>query len=373
MKKIAIITELNRETTNYGNRLQAFALNKFLNSHYTNVLAETVLFNEEFKFTKISMDIIINKIKLVFKQKEKKDTFLLNRKINCNSFTDDTTITTSKVLTIKEIENDNYDIFIAGSDVVWSQLDYKISKMRFLNINTNGKKYSYAASFGKDWIPKNNIRYVRKNLQDFDGITVREKSSVDMLKKIGIFSRHVCDPTLLLEKDEYIILAKKPKEYDQSKFIFVYLLGKDKEMRESIKLIAKKNNLKIISIPYANGEYDDVDKDFADINIMDCSPYEWIWLVKNCEYMITDSFHGLIFSTIFEKKFFVTSRCSKMNINNRMVDYLSTIGEQNKFVDLSNLDLNMYKWDYKEINSKIIEFKNKSIEYLNEILKEKEC
>ena len=134
-----------------------------------------------------------------------------------------------------------------------------------------------------------------------------------MLKNIGINNvKHVCDPTLLLSKKEWENIEQKINI--KEKYIFVYLLGKNKEQREKIKELAKELNLIIVDISHANGEFNKVDEGFSNYSIDNCSPEEWIWLIHNAEYIITDSFHGVVFSTIFNKKFFVLKRYYTENI-----------------------------------------------------------
>ena len=171
---------------------------------------------------------------------------------------------------------------------------------------------------------------------------------------------------MLLDKKYWSSISKKVDIKD--KYIFVYLLGKDKKQREEITRIANSLNLKIVTIPHADGIYNEVDNDFGDYRLDDCSPEEWIYLIETCEYVITDSFHGIVFSTIFEKKFVVIKRDYKEDINNRLIDYLNTINESDKYISSSNLDLKKLNWNYNEINKKINKFINESKQYLDKVL-----
>ena len=272
---------------------------------------------------------------------------------------------------MEQLEQNRYDIMVVGSDVVWAQNEFNINRLKFLDFKLRKpfKKLSYAASFGENWIPKRNKKYIKKCLDDFDVISVREKSSLDLLKSIGVENAvHVCDPTLLLSADEWSSVAEPVQEINE-KYIFVYLLGKDVSQREAINNLAKKYNLKIATIPHANNVYDSVDDNFGDYKLMDASPENWLWLIKNAEYVITDSFHGTVFSTIFSKNFLVTKRHYEQDINMRMTDYLDTIGEQDKFVDILSVDsLDDFVWDYEKIYKITDEFIEKSKEYLEKAL-----
>ena len=208
-------------------------------------------------------------------------------------------------------------------------------------------------------------------MDDFQAISVREKVSVGLLEGIGVENAvHVCDPTLLLTKEEWSAVAE-PVKGIQEKYIFVYLLGKDIEHRNSIEKLASKNSLKVVTIPHANDNYDDVDDNFGDYREMDASPENGIWLIKNAEYVITDSFHATVFSVIFSKKFLVAKRYWIQDINVRMTDFLETIGEQDKFVDISSVEsLDDFAWNYEKIFSITEEFIVNSKEYIKKTLTE---
>ena len=78
----------------------------------------------------------------------------------------------------------------------------------------------------------------------------------------------------------------------------------------------------------------------------ECSPEEWIFLINNAEYIFTDSFHGIIFSTIFEKKFIALKREYTEDINNRLIDYLDTIDEKDKYMLVPSYDkLKKMNWN----------------------------
>ena len=370
--KVAIVSQLDLYNTNYGNRLQAYALNSYLNNNYKNLNVESLVFENNYKKkrTKIGIKTIKNFINK-FKRSKTNNFFydFSNRLERFNEFSKKYTKLCSKELNWKSLKKTDYDIFVVGSDVVWAQYDEFVNKIRYLDFknNTDFKKIAYSASFGRDYIPKENKKYLNKKLKKFDFISVREKSSIKLLKTIGINNvYHTCDPTLLIDKKHWSSISKKVNIRD--KYIFVYLLGKDKKQREEITKIARNLNLKIVTIPHANGLYNEVDDEFGDYRLDDCSPEEWIYLIENCEYVITDSFHGIVFSTIFEKKFIALKREYTEDINNRLMDYLDTIDEKDKYMVVPNfVKLKKIKWDYKKINIKLAEFIDKSQKYLNEI------
>ena len=167
-----------------------------------------------------------------------------------------------------------------------------------------------------------------------------------------------------------IFIRRKPC-INFSKFIFVYLLGTSTRQRKKIIELAKKMNLTIVTVPYAAGVYNLADNIFGDVKLNYCSPQEWIWLIRHAEYIITDSFHGCVFSTIFSKKFIVVKRMSVVDINNRMVDYLNTINETDKMTNFENtVCLDELVWDYEKINELLRSKIDSSKKYLELVLKD---
>ena len=379
MKKIGIISEFKADIgTNYGNKFQAYALNNYLNNEFKEVCAYSLSLskNQKYRFTTFPIPNFIYElyslIKKIFSKKsqvEKCD--LNNRQLLFNSFIINHFKYVYKNVKWKDFKQFNFDFYIVGSDVVWSQNKNVINRIKFLDFNSKKKYYkmSYAASFGRDYIPKENVKFVKKYLSKFNYISVREGSSADMLKKIGIDNvKHVCDPTLLLDKSDWKKIEKSPN-LTKKKYIFTYLLGKDKNQRDYIMNFAKDNNLIVINIPYADGRYDEVDETFGDISFNDCSPENWIWLVDNAEYVFTDSFHGLMFSIIFNKKFVVVKRYYDVDINNRIFDFLKKIKQDDKYVDIENDSIERLKWDYDLIDNILDDFIGESKKFLDNILK----
>lgn len=373
MKKIAIISELNLDNVNYGNRLQAYALNKYLNDNYKNFVTETLLANKitKKKRTKITLDLIVKLKNYLFKKNVKTNNMYdFSKRLKLfNKFTE------NNIIINKNVDKNNlcktdYDLFIVGSDVVWAQAKGVVNKTKFLDFKTTKdfKRIAYATSFGKNYIPNENKKYINKVLKKFDSISVREKSSLNLLKDIGINNvNHTCDPTLLLPKKFWSSICKEVDIKD--KYIFVYLLGKEQKQRNQIRNIATNLNLKIVTIPHANGFYNEIDDSFGDYKI-DASPEEWLYLIKNSDYVITDSFHGIVFSTIFEKKFIALKREYKEDINVRLTDYLDTIKSRDKYVSILNIDnLKQFEWDYKKIRQNLSDFISKSLIFLRDNLK----
>jgi len=372
--KVGIISQFNRTNVNYGNKLQAYALNRYLTGKMPNDSIISLFFldygkniitqNEScFELFTCKVRRIPQKITGVGKQSK----LVINRLKRINKFSEKNINIPDKPWTWDDLENSNFDIVIVGSDIVWGQSRGRVNRKFFLDFEGKKKfvKVSYAASFGRDWIPKENIDTIKMYLDSFSNISVRESSSVKLLSEIGINDVKYCvDPTLLISGDEWRLIENKP-DGESGKYIFVYLLGRGKEERKFALNLAKLLKLNIVTIPFATGEKNHVDEIFGDIRLLDCSVEEWIWLIDHAEYIVTDSFHGSVFSTIFRKKFIILARKYEENINNRIIDFLNNIGQSNKlFSSFNNINLFDLEWNYDEIYSKLDPLINYSKEFL---------
>ena len=381
--KIGIITLFNLNTVNYGNHLQAYALNRYIRENYPGTCVETILNSKKttkFQRTEIIgpsavWKIIRRIIKECFRPKHQTAIQAVSRRLSrFRQFASESVPMAPVDMDWDKLCTSDYDRCIVGSDIVWAQDRYAIDRTRFLDFENSkrAKKYSYAASFGSDWIPEKNIDFIKRYLASFQGISVRKKTSVEMLDRIGVHGAvHTVDSTLLLDREHWEAFGRAPLDFPLKRYAFVYLLGKELEQRDAIQEFCKKKGLQIVFIPFADKTYSKADMTFGDIQIMDASPREWVWLVRHAEYVITDSFHGAVFSTIFEKKFFVVARQYEIQEwNNRLIDFLDTIGQSDKYIDFTSARFDDFTWDYQEINSKLKEKIDFSKKFLDAVMRE---
>ena len=252
------------------------------------------------------------------------------------------------------------DLFILGSDTIWnldSSFFSKNYKTYFGGIFENKDVISYAASIGNTSVEKiKKYEDVPEMLNNLKGISVRDEATYQMVKDLSKKNvQLVCDPTMLLTKDDYVEMEKTKKE---SNYIFLYLGAKlSKSQADNIKEFAKKNNLKIIG-GIRNDEY--CDKCIVN------TPYNFLNYMIYADYVITDTFHGTIFSVNLEKNFVVIDE-NKKKVNDfinmfKLTDRL--IKEEsitNKFVKEINYDF---------CREEIKEFREKSLNFLRYNLKD---
>lgn len=198
---------------------------------------------------------------------------------------------------IKDKDFGENTTLIAGSDQIWNtDLTNGFDDVYYLNFSDNSKKISYAASIGKNELDSKFLNDIKKCLNKFDYISVREETGkLEIDKKLNKNVDVVLDPTLLIDKEEW----EKKLEHKKidCKYIFVYMPNVD--VIKSAKYISEKENLKIVNISKKHyfGR--------REINKFRSDPIEFLTLLYNAEYIITTSFHATSFSIIFNKKIIV--------------------------------------------------------------------
>lgn len=263
---------------------------------------------------------------------------------------------------MKELNN-IVDKFIVGSDQFFRNSLFK-QQGEYMSldwVNDTKSKNGYAISFGLenfegDEKTKSKIAH---DLQKFDHITIREKSGIKLLQEeFGVKATEAIDPCFLGNHENYEILINKSKLKLPNEYLFAYILDENKEKKEIIKTAAKKLNLK----PYI---INDPNKKNKNIYIED-----WLKAIKNAKYIITDSYHGVCMSLIFEKEFLYIpnpkrgiTRFETLNENFGIRDrMLNSKDELSKKLT--------QKMDYKQINERIKIHKEKSLQYLKQILED---
>lgn len=354
MKKVGIITVTGG--LNLGNSLQNYALQKFLSDmnidSYT-ILDKKYCLSKPFMWkTFLKYNFFKRLIALTFNLRGYRDTLLdgLRRQENYLLFNKNIKFAESFFEGDTFIKKEEYDFFIVGSDQVWNP-NFKILDKMFLNFTDSQKKISYAASMGCENLTKKQKLLFRNKLKDFKAISVRENKAKDLLKEV-LPQKHIevlVDPTLLLSSEKWKIVEKKPNWEVPKNYILTYFLGDiSDELRSLIKRFLVDKNLKIINILDKNNN------DWYKIG-----PSEFLYLVRNADYVITDSFHGTVFSIIMKKQFMVIKR--KLGKEGNMISRIDTL------LTLFGLKEHlMSECTYKEIN-KILDYDNKNIDEIIKI------
>lgn len=377
--KIGILTQplLN----NYGGILQAFALQKTL----AKLGHTSIVINRQFpnkgKYKKI-LSIIFRLIKYIFVSKKtiirvwtsKKEENIINQ--HFISFISNH-INTSKPIKsnkeLKSITKQNFDAYIVGSDQVWRPKYSPCLEnyfLDFLDKENKSIKISYAASFGVDsWeLSPKETKKCSELIKKFDAVSVRENSGVDLCRdKFNFEARLVLDPTLLLGKEEYenLILNKDKKN---SNGLFIYFLDLNEEKKKISNIISKKLSLReFFFLPNIINQ--DNKKSKLSERIYP-SISEWLSGLMNSEFILTDSFHGTVFSIIFNKPFL--SVVNEGRGKTRFISLLKIFNLEERLIysinDLTIEKINS-KLDFDNINKILYQKKIESINFITNVIK----
>jgi hypothetical protein len=234
-------------------------------------------------------------------------------------------ISRTKVLhTSKGFENiantNNYNAYVVGSDQCWRPKynDSFLLEMflSFAEHQPKVKRIAYAASFGTDeweYSPEMTIK-CSALAKKFDLITVREASGVELCRKhLGVDALHVLDPTMLLEKEDYIKLVENENEPQSKGNLFYYILDPNYEKKTLIKDISVENGLTPFTVMPKYQEENRTKEDVKE-RIEDCvypSVTSWLRAFMDAKMVIVDSFHGAVFSIIFNKPFWVIANTKR--------------------------------------------------------------
>lgn len=254
------------------------------------------------------------------------------------------------------------DVYLVGSDQVWNYdyNDYGDYTYLFDFLDEEDKRISYAASIGKDELNKDEIVPFQNHLSKFKKILVREDNAVDILNCLDIKADHVLDPSFFLDKEEWYKIIK-PVEKCKNKYIAIYVM--DNLYSDLINIadsIAKKNNWEIHVVTFKKTKDNRVDKEYIFLR-----PFEFLDVIKNAEFVVTNSFHGTAFSVNFNKQFIAVG---KSNYNSRMKSLLKMFDLEDRFVSLKEKEssISLKEIDYNVVNIKLDAWRKKSINMLQE-------
>lgn len=229
--------------------------------------------------------------------------------------------------TIEEIReaSPEADVYIAGSDQIWNtDCDNGRDPGYYLDFGSKDtKRISYAASFGTGKIKDGFEDFVRRQLNRFDCISVRERTGLGILKSLNIDGVQVVDPVFLLSRQEWV--SSLGLEEEPGNYIFLYdFLHDDEAIRSFALSLKKKTGLKIVSVnDFSNAPY-------ADKQINDAGPKEFLQWLLNSNYVVCNSFHATAFSLVFHKEF-ATYPLLRQKNQSRMSDLLESVGLSERF------------------------------------------
>ena len=264
----------------------------------------------------------------------------------------------------------DYDVYMVGSDQVWNPGIYSSLLPYMLTFAPKGKKrVSYASSFGVSQIDASQQWLYKRYLPEFSAIGVRERNAVEMVEDIArCHATWVLDPTLLLNKEDWMKVASYPYEI-KNIYILVFELIPSPYIMDLAKTLSKEKGLTIVRL-CKNAASETKEKGI--ISITDAGPAEFVGLFANADMVITNSFHGTAFSINFGKEFYTVTPLHKQN-NSRQQSLLELFSIKERLIlegtEISTITRKPI--DYAIVNSTLDKERKKSINFLNSAINDK--
>ena len=392
MKRVAVVSCYFKH--NYGSMLQAYATQKVLDKlEIENETIDITGMSSEINkakmiyFAKASLtsDIFIRKfgmLKNVVKKRFTKDDYSKLSQIRDSKFDEfksDVFRLSDKYSSKNELSKacgKRYTDVLVGSDQLWLPANIAGDYYTLSFVPDNVNSIAYSTSFGMAELPKNSEKKATEFLNKIKHLSVREASGQAIVRKLtGRDIPVVCDPTLLFTGEEWMeIQQEEPLVKD--KYILCYFLGKNMYPREFAKQLKEETGLKIIALAHID-EYVKEDDDYSDETPFDIGPSEFLNLVRNAQYICTDSFHCSVFSILYKKKFFAFRRYAdktKQSTNNRLDNLFNLLGIKGVIQegDMTAQDAIKNEVDFELAQKNLDELRNASYTYLKNSLEDKE-
>lgn len=354
-KRVGIITYT--DSLNWGAQLQAYALKHSVQEYGAKAKQiDHRVMNTNFYRKGISIKTILNNL-IAFANREASET----RIARTISFRDCYLSMTTPCRTEKDMRslNNQFDVFITGSDQVWNCTRGVNSNFYLDFVSDDSKKCAYAASFGVSSIADGYKSEVAYRLNKYRYITVREtagKSIVDSISRK--IADCVCDPVFLLTADQWSEVVAESSEADipDQKYIFAYATYISKDFLSSVQIIRKQYKLPVITLTWLP----------RSTIVKNAGPAEFIEYIKNAEIVVTTSFHAVAFSIIFHKKLCVLPH---KTTGNRVTDILNRLGGGQQIIK-ADWNGEVVEADYTAVDKQLEQYRIDSKAHLYRMLDE---
>lgn len=356
---------------NLGASLQAYALQHYLESRGHDV--QIIDYKPDYQSRHYKLWIVANPVfdKPIIKQlyllaKLPERLWALRRKKVFDVFTEKYLKQTTRYNSYEELRADapQADCYIAGSDQIWNPLFFSSRDAAFyMDFGAKEvKRISYAASFATPTVPPEFREFMSSKLKGIDAVSIRERISLPLLAELGREDGvAVCDPVFLLSRDEWNETLKHEnlQTCTNDKYLLVYLTDKGPQIERIAQEIKLRTGWKIYSVGGIKAQC-------ADRSFSNAGPLDFVQLIRDAQFVISNSFHATAFSLIMGTKFCVVNRADA--INERMKSILEDYGLSHRLVseysDTLLADLNL-----SEVDARMARIVAESKNWLNSQLK----
>ena len=366
--KIGILTFHNAH--NYGATLQAYALRTYLRGighdasiiNYRNKMIDSA-YKKVFVPRFFKRDILPTHWKRVWKECEKS---LFGQKMwreqweAFEQFIQEVILEGNTIEVIKEdLEKLDFDYFILGSDQIWTdELTGGLDQVYLGNFKTDAKIITYAASIADGEVPEKHVSEFKCTLQKMYALSVREEKLAKQLR--NMLDREVSvtlDPTLLLRQEDYELFIATDSDRKE-RFVFAYFVVENPVLMECARHAAKLLKCQLIELHYFKtpefgGEY----------QLANLGPREFLYYISHAEMVVTNSFHGTVFSILFKKAFY-----SVYKKNGRIENLLSFLNLEHRHIENKEAICPEDVIDYTDVENKLELYRTESIMFLKRAL-----
>ena len=367
---ICIVTRIDYR--NYGNRLQNYALMKLLENEGWHTVSGLQVSSRE-EWVQNSDSNLKKRLKrivpfIAFEFKEKKKLINLEKKhkndirrVKFKEFTNKYIETLPRFIIRDDkqlydvLSQYGFDYYLAGSDQVWNPY-FGGRNYEFLTFAPKSKRLSFAASFGVDSIPDAQKDRFAVCLSAMKHISVRERKGIEIVYDLTGRTDAVLtlDPTLLLERQYWEDLTKECNINRPKHYIVTYFIGEEPDS------VIRFSNIKKLPIIRLNNK--------KEPSLYDIGPIEFITLIHDADYVLTDSFHGLAFAIKFNKEFYIFKRKDNKyeDMFGRLLSLASILGFEDRIQDREEASLleHIKKGKWEEVDEYLFEEKEKSMKRL---------
>lgn len=267
----------------------------------------------------------------------------------------------------------DYDCVLVGSDQLWLPSNIYGDYYTLSFVPDDVRKVNYATSFGVGSMPEYLRDKAKRFLDRFAALSARETTGMEIIcDHIGVDVPLVCDPTLLLLAEKWSGISSDARVPDEQ-YIFCYLMGDNSKQREAILELKRMTGWKILQLPHLD-RYIATDEGFADLGLYDVGPADFLGLIEHATFVCTDSFHGTIFSSIFNRPFLVFPRFTRratLSTNTRIATLLDRLSINDRLVGdgVAPKDFLDRELDYERLNNAMTSFRGESLVYLRNALR----
>lgn len=258
-----------------------------------------------------------------------------------------------------------YDVYVCGSDMIWSEDFQNDWAYLYLTFADKSKSVAYAPSFGKNHLSKSNVERCKVYIDGIGSLSCREQAGVALIKHhFNLDATHVIDPTLLMTSEEWNKAIGTDQRLVEKKYNLTYCFLGTKNGREKIfKQIKAQNDRDLVFLSGADGDYKKYMYQGS------AGPFEFVQMYRDAEFVITDTFHGMLFAIIFQKPFVVLAKEPFGVSADRLKCTLVSLGLEDRYIQYDAvIDKKYLTLDYAPIMEKLDKMQVVSMGFLREAL-----